>query len=1099
MQAPHSPRVALLSLVLALGSSAPLRSQTNTLLVGPTVLSFTHQLGAAAAPPSQGVLVTTSGASVTYTASASTTTGGTWLSVGPASGATPATLTVTVNPSGLVAGDYAGVITITASGVPNSSVTVSVSLTVRAASQLAVSPGALQFHFQSGGATPHSQILTVASTGSPLGYTVAASTTSGGSWLLVNPTSGGTPGTVEVSVNVTSLGAATYLGQITISSPGASSGSVTVPVTLTVSSNPRLDVSPEALTFYYQTGGPQPPAQTVSVASSGTLLAFNVTFGTNNGGSWLVPSPLSGATPSTLTVAVNTSGLVAGTYTGTVTVTASGAAGSPRNIAVTLVVTSSPLLTVSPPALTFAYQSGGTAPASQTLAIGSSGAALNYTASAAISGGAWLAIGPLTGSTSGSLTVTVNPSGLSPGAYTGTITLTAAGAGNSPVNVPVRLVVSFSPLLAANPASLSFAYQIGHALPVNQSIAVTSTGSPLSFSVSVSTLQGTGWLSAGASAGTTPANLTISVVPTALTPGTYNGSIVLTSEGAANSPLTIPVTLVVSNSALLLVSPGSLVFDAAVGSSTATVRSVAVTSTDGSALSFTVSSSTSGGGSWLLVGPQAGTTPASLSVSAFATGLSAGVYTGSVVVTAGSAANSPQTIAVTLRVSSSVTIAASPASLTFAQATGGAAPPPAAITLTSSGGPASFTAAASTITGSGWLSVSPSGGTTPASLSVLVNGAALAAGTYNGQITVVSLDAANTPLQIPVTLTVGSSLAASPASLTFNYQIGTPAPPQQALSVTTNSGAALPFTAAASVTAGNNWLIVSPGSATTPASLVVSVNPAGLAAGAYDGVITLTAGGAVNSPLAVSVRLVVTAAPVAPFVQSVVNAASFLPTSVSPGQIITLFGAGIGPASAVGLRLTSSGLVDTNIGDTRVLFDGIAAPMIYASNRQVSAIVPYGVAGRFNTRMELEYQGVRSNVIELRVVDAAPGIFTIDASGAGQGAILNQNFSVNAPSNPAARGSTVMIYATGEGQTNPGGVDGLITGSVLRQPVQPVTVTIGGLEAQVTYAGAAPTLVAGVLQVNAVVPDGVTPSNAVPVVVTVGGARSQAGVTMAVR
>lgn len=229
------------------------------------------------------------------------------------------------------------------------------------------------------------------------------------------------------------------------------------------------------------------------------------------------------------------------------------------------------------------------------------------------------------------------------------------------------------------------------------------------------------------------------------------------------------------------------------------------------------------------------------------------------------------------------------------------------------------------------------------------------------------------------------------------------------------------------MTAGNNWLIVSPGSATTPASLVVSVNPAGLAAGAYDGVITLTAGGAVNSPLAVSVRLVVTAAPVAPFVQSVVNAASFLPTSVSPGQIITLFGAGIGPASAVGLRLTSSGLVDTNIGDTRVLFDGIAAPMIYASNRQVSAIVPYGVAGRFNTRMELEYQGVRSNVIELRVVDAAPGIFTIDASGAGQGAILNQNFSVNAPSNPAARGSTVMIYATGEGQTNPGGVDGLIT------------------------------------------------------------------------
>src|SRR5262249_25245616 len=155
---------------------------------------------------------------------------------------------------------------------------------------------------------------------------------------------------------------------------------------------------------------------------------------------------------------------------------------------------------------------------------------------------------------------------------------------------------------------------------------------------------------------------------------------------------------------------------------------------------------------------------------------------------------------------------------------------------------------------------------------------------------------------------------------------------------------------------------------------------------------------------------------------------------------------------------------------TRVLFDGIPGPMVFASATQVNAIVPYEIGGRLNVSVQVEFQGVRSPAIVLRVADTAPGIFTLSASctgggnGAGQGAILNQNFSINCATNPAAKGSVVQIFGTGEGDTNPRGATGFIipaSGTDLRLPRQLATlaVTIGGQPAEVLYAGSAPGLV----------------------------------------
>ena len=232
----------------------------------------------------------------------------------------------------------------------------------------------------------------------------------------------------------------------------------------------------------------------------------------------------------------------------------------------------------------------------------------------------------------------------------------------------------------------------------------------------------------------------------------------------------------------------------------------------------------------------------------------------------------------------------------------------------------------------------------------------------------------------------------------------------------------------------------------------------------------------------------------------VVNAASFLPGPVAPGEIVTIFGSRIGPATLTQLRLTPAGLVDNTLAETRVLFDGTRSPLIYVQAGQVSALAPYSLAGKGTTQLEVEFQGKRSAAVTLPVAQAAPGLFTLDSSGKGPGAILNgEDGTVNSASNAVARGSIAVLYATGEGQTEPPGVDGKPVTEPLPKPRLPVSVRIGGLEAEVLYAGGAPGLVAGVLQVNVRVPHGVTPGNAVPVLLTVGNAPSQPAVTLAVK
>lgn len=233
-------------------------------------------------------------------------------------------------------------------------------------------------------------------------------------------------------------------------------------------------------------------------------------------------------------------------------------------------------------------------------------------------------------------------------------------------------------------------------------------------------------------------------------------------------------------------------------------------------------------------------------------------------------------------------------------------------------------------------------------------------------------------------------------------------------------------------------------------------------------------------------------------VSGIVNAASYLPGPVSPGEIVSIFGSGLGPAVGVVMQ-AGSGQVASTLSDVRVLFGGVPAPLLFVRSDVINAVAPYGMAGP-STQLQVEYHAVLSNAVTVPVAETSPGIFAIDASGSGQGAILNQDTSINSPANPVATGDVVIIYATGAGPTKPASVDGRITiDTDLPKPTGAVQVFIGGLKAAVLYAGAAPGLVAGALQVNARIPTGVASGPKTPVKLVVSGVESQPGMTLAVQ
>jgi endo-1,4-beta-xylanase len=227
------------------------------------------------------------------------------------------------------------------------------------------------------------------------------------------------------------------------------------------------------------------------------------------------------------------------------------------------------------------------------------------------------------------------------------------------------------------------------------------------------------------------------------------------------------------------------------------------------------------------------------------------------------------------------------------------------------------------------------------------------------------------------------------------------------------------------------------------------------------------------------------------------NAASYEGGAVAPGEFVIISDVNHGPSSLAGAQLDGNQPMPSNLAGTQVFFDGRAAPLLYSVAGQVGVMVPYDVAGKMETTVEYEYNGIRSDPATIPVMASAPGIFTADKTGKGPGFIFNEDNSPNTAENPAAGGSVIQVLLTGGGTFAGGAADGALAHHRGSQTL-PLTATIGDMQAPVVYAGPAPGRVNGIVQVELVVPAGLD-AGAQPVVITVGGLVSQSGVTVAVK
>ena len=205
---------------------------------------------------------------------------------------------------------------------------------------------------------------------------------------------------------------------------------------------------------------------------------------------------------------------------------------------------------------------------------------------------------------------------------------------------------------------------------------------------------------------------------------------------------------------------------------------------------------------------------------------------------------------------------------------------------------------------------------------------------------------------------------------------------------------------------------------------------------------------------------------------AVQSAASFASSTdgVSPGEFLVLYGQNLGPAALTTLTLDSQGKVNTFLGGTRVLFNGTAAPLLYTSSGQVSAIVPQNLAGRSTVSIVVEYLGVQSAGMTLPVIGSNPAIFTQNSSGKGDSIVIRLDGSLVTAANPAKQDDILILYGEGYGDISDGPADGTIVSTLLPKPLDPVRLLIDGKEYPTLYAGGAGGLVSGVLQVNFKVP-----------------------------
>ncbi|MEP6989369.1 MAG: Rieske 2Fe-2S domain-containing protein [bacterium] len=447
-----------------------------------------------------------------------------------------------------------------------------------------------------------------------------------------------------------------------------------------------------------------------------------------------------------------------------------------------------------------------------------------------------------------------------------------AHAGIVTIDGPASALPPAHLLLA--PTSEVFGAVQGQASPAAQTVSITNAGggtlSGLGTQVGYGTGQRTGWLAATLDTTTAPATMTLKPSTSSLPAGAYAATVQVTTGGAANAPLAVSVSLLVSAAVAPVITLGatSLSFTGVKGSADPAGQTVAITNgASGTLSALTIGTIAYGaaGSGWLAATLSTTTAPATLTVTSRLGTLAAGTYTATVPVTAAGASNTPQQVAITLVVTSptgAATLALSSATAAFSAAQGGGTTPAQSISVLNAGGGTLRALALGAIAygagGTGWLAASLSASAVPATITLSAAPSTLAPGTYTATVPVTSAGIANSPQSIAVTLTVtgAASLVLSTASATFSAPAGAN-PGGQIVNITSGGAALSGVALSVAYGAGaSGWLSTSSLSATTtPSALTLRVVSSALATGSYTATVTIAATGASSKSIAVTLTV----------------------------------------------------------------------------------------------------------------------------------------------------------------------------------------------------------------------------------------------------
>jgi uncharacterized protein (TIGR03437 family) len=230
--------------------------------------------------------------------------------------------------------------------------------------------------------------------------------------------------------------------------------------------------------------------------------------------------------------------------------------------------------------------------------------------------------------------------------------------------------------------------------------------------------------------------------------------------------------------------------------------------------------------------------------------------------------------------------------------------------------------------------------------------------------------------------------------------------------------------------------------------------------------------------------------------QGIVNGATGQSGAIAAGEIVSLFGSNLGPDPGAGPSLETHISLSTEVEHTQVRFDGLPAAILFTGGGQINAVVPEGVRDNGQILVQVFRNSVPSPKVFVDAAPYRPGLFSYVAGGKPYAAATDDAGRLQGPKAPLARGKPATFYGTGVGLA-----PGLAANAVAVRPAALAatpSMTIGGRPVEVTYAGAAPGLTAGVAQLNVIIPKDAPPGDAIEAIVTVGG-RSQGGVWVAIQ